>query len=65
MVDCLKPVRSSSGKSFIDILRAVGEQGISQYIRTLLLRQYHMKLIANYNDIWGKVFFFHSNNQVV
>lgn len=54
MVDCLKAVRSSSGKPFIDILRAVGEQGISQYLITLLLRQYHMKLIENYSDIWEK-----------
>lgn len=54
MVDCLKPVKSSSGKPFIDILRAVGEWGISQYLITLLLRQYHMQLIENYNGFWGK-----------
>lgn len=54
MVDCLKAVRSSSGKPFVDMLRVVGEQGISQYLITLLLRQYHMKLIENYSDIWEK-----------
>lgn len=62
MVDCLKPVRSSSGKPFIDILRAVREQGFSQYLITLLLRQYHTKLIENYNDIWEKALFFCNNN---
>lgn len=65
MVDCLKPVKSSSGKSCIDILRAVGEQGISQYLITLLLRQHHTQLIENYDGIWGKMLFFCNNNQVV
>lgn len=45
MADCSKPVSSSSGEPFIDTLRAVGEQGISQYLIASLLRQYHTKLI--------------------
>lgn len=64
MADCLKPVRCSSGNPSVDILRAEGKQGISQYLITLLLRQYYMKLIENYNYIWEKMFVFCNKNQI-